>query len=188
MVGNVTGTHERRTLGMTAKIHQATHSESNNAGCFELAIRTRKAKAGYRGHDQSWADHPQCLVTETDPIQISERPILNQYIGVCYQSTEFSLSLRGFEIEDDTFLVCVICSKRQAAVRMHDIVFERPLPSHRIAGGALDKNHFRAEDWGEQHGVHTPAHGEIDNAQTGKCTRGIQCSRHVEAPSMALTK
>src|SRR5262249_56061103 len=70
MVRNVTGTHKRRALGMTAEIHQTAHSESNNAGCFEVAIRTREAEAGYGGHDQSRADHPECLVTETDPIQI----------------------------------------------------------------------------------------------------------------------
>src|SRR5262245_2471498 len=164
MVRNVTGTHERRTLGMTAKIHQTAHSESNNAGCFEVAIRTREAEAGDRGHDQGRIDRLQSLVTETDPIQISERPILNQYIGVCYQSTEFSLSLRGFEIENDTFLVCVICSKRQTPGRMHNTVFERALASHRIAGGRLDKNYFRAEVGEEQAAVTTHAPGEIENA------------------------
>src|SRR4029450_2845081 len=111
MICNVTGTHERRTLRMTTEIHQTAHSESNDVGRFEVAIRPREAEAGYRSHDQRWADNPQCLVTDTDSIQISERPIFNQYIGVRYQSAECGLSFRGFEIEDDTLLVRVIPGK-----------------------------------------------------------------------------
>src|SRR5262249_31709424 len=66
-------------------------------------------------------------------------------------------------------------------------VFERPLASHRIAGGGLDKNHFRAEVGAEEAAVTTHAPGEIENAQSGKCTRGIQSSRHVETPPLTLT-
>ena len=91
MVRNVTWTHERRTLRMTTEIHQTAHSESNNVGCFEVAIRTREAEAGYRGHDQRRVDNLQSPVTDTDPIQISVRPIFNQYVGVRYQSAECGL-------------------------------------------------------------------------------------------------
>src|SRR6266566_290292 len=111
MVRNVTWTHERRTLRMTTEIHQTAHSESNNVGCFEVAIRTREAEAGYRGHDQRRVDNLQSPVTDTDPIQISVRPIFNQYVGVRYQSAECGLPSGGFEVEDDTLLIRVITSK-----------------------------------------------------------------------------
>jgi hypothetical protein len=55
------------------------------------------------------------------------------------------LSLRGFEVKNDTPLVRVIRSEPQAAVRMRNIAFERPFAAHRIAGWRFDENHLRTE-------------------------------------------
>src|SRR4029453_9840159 len=141
---------------MTTEIHQTAHSESNNIGCFEVAIRTREAEAAYRGHDQRRADNLQRPVADADPIKISGRPIFNQYVGVRCQSAECGLPLGGLEIEDDTFLVRVIPSKRQAAVRMHNIVFERTLASHRIAFRLLPQKNLPAADVLEERAATTP--------------------------------
>jgi hypothetical protein len=86
--------------------------------------------------------------------------------------------LSGLEIEDDTLLIRVIPSKRQAAVGMHTIVFERALAPHRIAGWRFDENHLGAQVGEEHAAVASPAAGEVENTQPGEWTGGTRFSSH----------
>src|SRR5439155_14217703 len=48
MVGDVTGSHQWRASGMTAKIHQAAHGKSHDVRRFKFTIGTEKTEAANR--------------------------------------------------------------------------------------------------------------------------------------------
>src|SRR5438445_4527380 len=82
MVGDVTGSHQWRASGMTAKIHQATHSKSDNVRRFKFTIGTEKTETANRHEYKNRIDRSVRIEAETDFVKISNRFVLDHYVSV----------------------------------------------------------------------------------------------------------
>src|SRR5437667_12370833 len=77
MVGDVTGSHQWRASGMTAKIHQAAHGKSDDVRRFKFTIGTEKTEAANRREYESGIDRTETIEAKTDSGKISCRFLMN---------------------------------------------------------------------------------------------------------------
>ena len=112
MVGDVTGSHERRAAGVATKIHQAAHRERHNGRGFEIAVRPGLPKSGNRDHHQRGIDGLECVIAKLESIEMAGRFVFNQHIGMTHQRTKGFPVLIIFQIENDAALIRVVRCER----------------------------------------------------------------------------
>ncbi len=167
MVGDVTGAHQWRASGMTAKIHQAAHGKSDDVRRFKFTIGTEKTEAANRREYESGIDRSERIEAETDFVKISGRFVLDHYVGVGQKiAKRLSITFR-FKIENDAPFVRVIGGKRKASLEMRYVVLERPLATHRVAARRFNQNHRRAKIGEQQAAITAFSPGKIEDAQSG---------------------
>src|SRR5919106_2955766 len=167
VIGNVTGSDERRAARMATEIHQATHRKSDDVWSFEIAIGSGLSETGNRGHHQSRIDGLERAIAELESIEIARRLVFNQHIGMTHELTKRFPTFVLFQVENDAAFVRMVRGERQTLLGIELAAFKRSLAAHGIAARWLDENHLCAEIGKEETAIPAHATGEIQDAQAG---------------------
>src|SRR5499426_2719376 len=98
MVGNFTGTRERRFPGMAAHRHESPHGEGDNIGRLEISVRPGKTKPGDGGHYQGRVDGLQRVITKPDFLKVSRSAVFNDDIGAADETAKTLAAFLPFQI------------------------------------------------------------------------------------------
>ncbi len=112
MIGDIARSHQRRSAGMAAEIHQTAHGECDDAGRLEVAVRPGLAEPRDRCQHQRRVSRTKDGVTEPAAFEEARRFVLDQHIGVTHQVTKCLPVLIIFDIQNDAAFIGVVSGKR----------------------------------------------------------------------------
>src|SRR5262245_7126302 len=98
VVGNFTGTRERRFPGMAAHCHESPHGESDNIGRLEIPVRSGKTKPGDGGQDQGRVDGLQRVITKHAFLEVSWSAVFNDDIRAADETAKTLAALLRLQI------------------------------------------------------------------------------------------